>query len=56
MLRVDAFQRVAALNRIVGDEAAARRYQDLAERIQRHFMTRFWVQDHFAEYLHPQRG
>jgi len=53
---VDAFQRVAALNRIVGDEQAARRYQDLAERIRNHFVTRFWVQDHFAEYLHPQHG
>jgi len=53
---VDAFQRVAALNRIVGDEPAARRCQKLAERIQAHFVTRFWVRDHFAEYLHPQRG
>jgi hypothetical protein len=53
---VDAFRRVAALNGIVEDRAAARRFQDLAERIQKHFATRFWVQDHFAEYLHPQRG
>jgi hypothetical protein len=53
---VDAFERVVALNRTVGDEQAARRYQDWAERIRKHFVTRFWVQDHFAEYLHPQRG
>ncbi|MGA3245812.1 MAG: hypothetical protein ABSE41_14440 [Bacteroidota bacterium] len=53
---VDALRRVAALNRIAGNGAAALRYDRLADRIQRHFVTRFWVNDHFAEYLHPQRG
>jgi len=53
---VDAFRRIAALNRVLADEPAARRYDDLAERIQKTFVTRFWVKDHFAEYLHPQRG
>jgi len=53
---VDAFRRIAALNRVLGDEASARRYGELAERIQKHFLTRFWVKDHFAEYLHPERG
>jgi hypothetical protein len=53
---VDAFRRVAALNRVLGDGAAARRYEDLANRIQQNFLTQFWVQDHFAEYLHPERG
>jgi hypothetical protein len=93
---VDAFRRVAALNRTLGVEAAAKgrpnndfpisvgdsprptygrcpaarksgqspscfsaaakRYEELAERIRQHFVIRFWVKDHFAEYLHPQRG
>jgi hypothetical protein len=55
---VDAFRRVAALNRVIGDGAAARRYEGLAERICRYFVTRFWVEEkkHFAEYWHPQRG
>lgn len=53
---VDAFHRAAALNRVVEDESAARRYDRLAERIQSSFVTRFWMKDHFAEYLHPQRG
>jgi len=53
---VDAFLRAAALNRIVGDETKAGRYQELADRVRDHFVTRFWVEDHFAEYLHPQRG
>lgn len=53
---VDAFQRVAALNALVGNQDRAARYQELAERIGTHFRTRFWVQDHFAEYIHPERG
>lgn len=53
---VDAFRRVADLNRVLGDTSAARKYDQVAQRIQRHFQTRFWVGDHFAEYLHPQRG
>lgn len=53
---VDAFRRVADLNRVLGDTSAARKYGQVAQRIQRHFQTRFWVGDHFAEYLHPQRG
>ncbi len=53
---VDAFRRVADLNRVLGDTSAARKYVQVAQRIQRHFQTRFWVGDHFAEYLHPQRG
>ncbi|NUQ61653.1 MAG: hypothetical protein HUU20_04140 [Pirellulales bacterium] len=53
---VDAFRRIAALNRVLGDDPAARCYDELAERIQKNFVTQFWTKDHFAEYLHPQRG
>ena len=53
---VDAFLRAAALNRIAGDETRARQYVELADRVRGHFVTRFWVKDHFAEYLHPERG
>ncbi len=52
----DAFRRVAALNEIVGDAAAAGRYRALAGRVEAHFRTRFWVGGRFAEYLHPERG
>lgn len=52
----DAFRRIAALNRVLGAEASARRYDALAERIQNNFVTQFWVREHFAEYLHPDRG
>jgi hypothetical protein len=53
---VDAFWRVAALNRLVGDEAKAKKYEQIAERIRQHFVTFFWVKDHFAEYFNPQHG
>ncbi len=54
----DAFRRVAALNRLVGDIREAEQYETLAGRIRQFFVTRFWVADkgHFAEYFHPQRG
>ena len=53
---VDALRRLAALNRAAGDEPAARRFSDRAERIAGHFREAFWVGDHFAEYIHPERG
>lgn len=53
---IDAFRRAAALNRVCGNKSAGKRYEDLAARIRRHFETRFWVGDHFAEYLHPEHG
>ena len=52
----DAFRRAAALNRLAGRRRAAERYEDLARRIERNFVEKFWLKDHFAEYLHPQRG
>jgi hypothetical protein len=53
---IDALNRVAALNNIASNKDKSLRYQKLADRIRQHFVTRFWVKDHFAEYLHPQRG
>jgi hypothetical protein len=53
---VDAFRIAASLNRTAGSDSAAARYERLADRIQRHFVTVFWVGDHFAEYIHPEHG
>ena len=55
---VDAFRRVAALNRVAGDSAKAKRYESLAERVRTFFVTRFWVETkgQFAEYWHPEKG
>ena len=53
---VDAFRRIAALNRVLGHETTARRYDELAARIQARFTQDFWAETHFAEYRHPVRG
>jgi hypothetical protein len=55
---IDAFRRAAALNRLAGDVREADRYDEIAERIRRFFVTRFWIAEkgQFAEYYHPERG
>jgi len=53
---VDAFTIAASLNRIAQDDSAASRYDALAARIRNYFVTRFWVGDHFAEYINPAHG
>ncbi|MFA6244243.1 MAG: hypothetical protein WC655_25090, partial [Candidatus Hydrogenedentales bacterium] len=52
----NAFERAAALNALVGNADAAKRYVELAHRVRSNFQTRFWVGEHFAEYIHPERG
>jgi len=52
----DAFHRVSLLNAIAGNMKIARKYQKLADRIEYFFRTRFWLKDHFAEYIHPDKG
>ncbi len=48
----DAFQRVAALNTVAGNTAAAQKYQALADKIISNFQTTFWSssQQRFAQY------
>ncbi len=55
---VDAFRRVAALNRVAGNAAKAGEYEAMAEHIRRFFAERFWVVEkgQFAEYWHPEKG
>ncbi len=55
---VDAFRRVAALDRVAGDHASAKRFEALAERVRSFFVNRFWVAEksQFAEYWHPEKG
>lgn len=52
----DAFYRLAALNNIADDNKAAEKYQKLAKLIEANFRNFFWVKNHFAEYIHPERG
>jgi len=52
----DAFHRVADLNAVAGNRKAVNKYLELANRIETYFRTHFWINDHFAEYIHPERG
>ena len=52
----DAFYRLAALNKIAGNNNATKKYQKLAKLVETNFREHFWVKDHFAEYVHPERG
>lgn len=52
----DAFSRAADLNERGSRPADARKYRALATRVTDHFRRDFWAGDHFAEYIHPQRG
>ncbi|MGZ5554453.1 MAG: hypothetical protein ACXW3H_01710 [Candidatus Aminicenantales bacterium] len=55
---IDAFRRVAALDRVAGDHATAKRFEALAERVRSFLVNRFWVAEkgQFAEYWHPEKG
>ena len=53
---VDAFRRVAALNRLLGHAKHASRYENLAKRIRHAFVTHFWMKNHFAEYDSREHG
>jgi predicted GH43/DUF377 family glycosyl hydrolase len=53
---MDAFRRVAELNAIAGRPEAAKKYGELASRVETYVRTRFWLKDRFAEYIHPERG
>lgn len=53
---VHAWRRLAALCAAAGHEAEAARWRDEAERLAARFREVFWRGDHFAEYVHPERG
>lgn len=53
---VDALRRLTALNKVAGDEASAKKYTALADRVQSYFQNKFWQGNQYAEYLHPERG
>jgi hypothetical protein len=53
---VDAFYRLSALNVLAGDKKSEKKYFDLAILIEQNFRTRFWLKDHFAEYINPVHG
>ncbi|TSJ43514.1 hypothetical protein FO440_04815 [Mucilaginibacter corticis] len=52
----DAFFRLSVLNKVVKDDKSAFKYKRISDLIRANFRKRFWVGDHFAEYINPDKG
>jgi hypothetical protein len=53
---VRAFRELAGLSRAAGASARAKEWADRADRLSAAFIEAFWREDHFGEYVHPERG
>ena len=53
---VHAFRKLAKLFRAAADETNAAEWSDHAEKLANRFREAFWREDHFAEYIHAERG
>lgn len=53
---IHAFRELARLFGLLGDKDGQSTWTAHADRLNADFQTAFWRQDHFGEYIHPQRG
>jgi hypothetical protein len=53
---VDTFRKLADLNRALGRRAASSAWKRHVKNLSTRFNEIFWKQNHFAEYVHPERG
>jgi len=53
---IHAFRQLAALLAAAGDQAASATWSAEADRLAATFVATFWRGDHFAEYVHAERG
>ena len=53
---VYAFRQLAKMARTLGQREAGAEWDRHADRLSRRFVEVFWRRDHFAEYVHPERG
>ncbi len=53
---VFAFEKLAALRRAFGERFTAPDWGEHAAKLSARFQESFWQQNHFAEYVHPERG
>ncbi|MBS1709776.1 MAG: hypothetical protein JSS65_13775 [Armatimonadetes bacterium] len=51
-----AFKRLAKMHAALGDSRSAAAWQTAGSRLASSFRQKFWVRDHFAEYIHRERG
>ena len=53
---VHAFRELARLFRALGDKTGDSEWLGHADKLAQRFVATFWRQDHFAEYVHAERG
>jgi hypothetical protein len=53
---IHAFRELARLLAAIGDKAGQSTWSDQADKLNRDFHAAFWREDHFGEYVHPERG
>jgi hypothetical protein len=53
---VHAFDQLARLSRAAGDAHGEAEWSGHADNLKEKFIANFWRQDHFAEYVHAERG
>ncbi len=53
---VHAFRELARLFRAAGDTRGEAEWSGHADKLKENFVATFWRQDHFAEYVHAERG
>jgi hypothetical protein len=53
---IHAFREMARLSRSAGDKTSAAAWNARADELTKTFRVAFWREDHFAEYVHAERG
>ena len=53
---IHAFRQLARLFRAAGDKTAEAVWSARADQLAERFVAAFWREDHFGEYIHPERG
>lgn len=53
---IQAFRELARLCRAAGEKTKASAWSGHADKLAQNFLAAFWRQDHFAEYIHAERG
>jgi hypothetical protein len=53
---VHAFRKLAELCRAAGEPSKAEEWTGRADALAETFLREFWREDHFGEYVHPERG
>ena len=53
---IQVFRQLAAMNRVIGRDEKAAEWTQKADKLSNRFNKLFWVNDHYAEFIHPVHG